>query len=113
MTFTENGRKLVLEMISASEGAEAVLFATDEIDGGLSLGMHIVDLQEGDRVIEFGDLKVVISEELEEMLGDVIFDEQDGELVVAEEGCGGDCDCGGSCGDGEESGCGGSCGCGH
>ncbi len=111
MTFTENGRKLVLEMIAENEGAQAVLFDTEEIDGGLSLGMHIVDLQDGDRVLEFGDLKVVISEELEDMLGDVIFDEQDGELVVADEGCGCGSDCG--CGSGEEGGCGSGCGCGH
>ncbi len=128
MKFTEKGRELVASMIAEHEGAEALLLAAEEMDGGLSLSMHIVDLQEGDRVLDFDGLKVIITEDLETMLGDVVFDDIDGELYVgdANGGCGcgghedgeccgghgdGECGCGGH--DGEESDgcCGGDCGC--
>lgn len=129
MKFTEKGRELVANMIAEHDGAEALLLDAEEMDGGLALSMHIVDLQEGDRVLDFDGLKVVITQDLENLLGDVVFDDIDGELYVGEEngGCGGGCGgCGGGCGDhehehhhehGEGCGCGGhddeDCGCGE
>lgn len=115
MKFTQKGHALVCGMIAEHEGAEALLLDTEEIDGGLSLSMHIVDIQEGDRVLDFDGMKVVISEEVENLLGEVIFDEIDGELYVGEEnGCGGGCGGGCGCGGHEEEhecDCGGDCGC--
>lgn len=124
MKFTNRGIEFIKSMVAMHEGAEALLLDTEEVEGGLSLSMHITDLKEGDRVLDFDGLKVIVSEELEMMLGPVIFDEVNGELAISEEpsSCGGGCgSCGGGCGghdDGEDCGCDhdhehGDCGCGN
>ncbi len=123
MKLTEKAKELARSMFK--EDDDALLFYANKVEGGVTLGIGVLKALEEDRTVMVDGMKVVMTEQIEELLADVEFDAENDQFVINAEcddedcdcGCGGhhhhdhDGECGCGCGGHEESDCG--CGCDH
>ncbi|MFI3168022.1 MAG: hypothetical protein R3Y32_07920 [Bacillota bacterium] len=119
MKLTKNAIELAKEMFKADD-SDALLFYPNKVEGGITLGIGVLKATDEDRVVVIDGLKVVMTEQIEELLAEVEFDAEDGNFVICDVECDDedcDCGCGGHHHGDEECGCGHhhgeDCGCGH
>ncbi len=107
MKLTQNAINLAKEMFKADD-SDALLFYANKVEGGVTLGIGVLKATEEDRVVIVDGMKVVMSEQIEELLAEVEFDTEGDNFVINGVECDDeDCDCG--CGGHHHDDCG--CGC--
>ncbi len=121
MKFTLKAKELIDAALKLNE-CDALRIEIEEVAGGPAIQLELVPCEDGTVMHNIDDVSVVAIDEVLELLDDVIFDGENGELVIKQDGqgcgCGGHQSNGGGCGGHSHSGCGGhqeeksSCGCG-
>lgn len=120
MKLTEKAKELAKSMFKEDE--DALLFYANKVEGGVTLGIGVLKALEEDRVVMVDGMKVVMTQQIEELLAEVEFDAENDQFVIndvecEDEDC--DCGCGGHHHEDGDCGCGGhhhhedgDCGCG-
>lgn len=111
MKFTEEAQAL-LNAAMEEQGANALKIEVVDTPEGAAIGMDFIKHSEMSDLITIDNMLVLTDDRTVEDLQSIIFDVENGQLALKQEGgCG--CGCGGCCGgEGEHSHEGGDCGCG-
>ncbi|MFI3163689.1 MAG: hypothetical protein R3Y65_04505 [Bacillota bacterium] len=93
MKLTEKAKELAKSMFKEDE--DSLLFYAKKVEGGVTLGIGVLKALEEDRVVMVDGMKVVMTEQIEELLADVEFDAENDQFVINDVECDDeDCDCG-------------------
>ena len=85
MKITDDA-KLVIKEALQEQNFDSVALSLKETATGYGLAMELVNKKDDDRVVNVNEIDVIMDEETELALITTIFDAQNGELVLAQEG---------------------------